>query len=215
MCSENRRQKIKNFLKLYLVLETGMLKMPLEKFIPAIIKGGITAVQLRDKDFEINERYATGLKLKELLSGTGIPFIINDRIDLALALDADMVHVGLKDIPASVVKSKFSDFTVGYSCNSSEDIHTAESAGVDYIGVGPAFVTDTKKDLRAIRGMEGIKSLAMSTSLPSVAIGGIGISNILELKNSGISGVAVSSSICASENPYEVTAKLRELAEQL
>jgi len=204
---------MKQYLKLYLILETDMLKMPLEEFIPQVIKGGVTAIQLRDKKSTLKERYETGAKLKQLLEGEDILFVINDRIDLAIALGVENVHLGIKDIPLEAAADTFPYSLFGYSCNCQNDIKTAATA--DYIGIGPAFHTDTKSDLRPVIGPEGIKSLLEGFNRPAVAIGGIHAGNILELKGSGIEGVAVSSAICAAEDPFEAAKELRELAEQL
>lgn len=202
-----------DYLRLYLVLETDMLKCPLEEFIPAVVEGGVTCIQLRDKGHTVKEHYDLGRKIQKLLEGKDVLFVINDRVDLAAALDAEAVHLGIKDLPLGKAKEKFTEFTYGYSCNDMADIETAKLA--DYIGVGPTFATSTKKDLRGVIGPEGIKRLVASTEKPAVAIGGIGERNISELKGIGLSGVAVSSAICASENPYEAAKLLRAQAEEL
>jgi thiamine-phosphate pyrophosphorylase len=204
---------MKDKLKLYLVLETDMLKMPLEEFIPQVVENGVTAIQLRDKNRNIRQRFETGQKLKQLLAGKDVLFCINDRIDLAMALEVDCVHLGVKDIPLHAAAESFPYMLYGYSCNCKEDIQIASTA--DYIGIGPAFFTGTKSDLRPVIGADGIKSLLEGFNRPAVAIGGINADNILDLKGSGIEGVAVSSAICAANNPAEAARILREKAEQL
>lgn len=204
---------LKDNLKLYLVLETQMLKKPLDVFIPEVIKHGVTAVQLRDKGLTAREQFETGRKLTELLDGTGVLFVVNDRIDLARCLGARTVHLGVKDIPLKTAKTVYPDMIYGYSCNTEEDIETAKLA--DYIGVGPAFMTGTKKDLRPVISPEGIARLVKLTAKPAVAIGGINAENIHTLYGAGLSGVAVSSCICAAEDPARAAAELREKAEKL
>ena len=204
---------MKNYLKLYLVLETKMLKCPLEEFIPAVVKGGVTCIQVRDKGFTAREQFDTGKKVMELLDGSDVRFVVNDRADIAAALGAGAVHVGAKDIPLADVRKVFPGMMFGYSCNTAEDIKTAESA--DYIGVGPAFPTDTKADLRSLIGPSGIAELLKLTDKPAVAIGGIGRENISQLYGIGLSGVAVSSAVCAAGDPYKAASELRELAEKL
>jgi len=204
---------MKKHLKLYLVLETHMLKKPLEVFIPEVVKNGVTAVQLRDKGMTAREQYDTGLKLTELLAGTDVLFVVNDRIDLARCLGAQAVHIGVKDVPLKRAKEVFPDMLYGYSCNTKEDIETAKLA--DYIGVGPAFMTGTKKDLRPVIAPEGIAELIKLTSKPAVAIGGINAQNIHTLYGCGLWGVAVSSCICAADDPARAAAELREKAEKL
>ncbi|WP_022851080.1 thiamine phosphate synthase [Limisalsivibrio acetivorans] len=214
MRSEDR-QKITDILKLYLVYEEPMLKIPPEEFIPAVIRGGVTCIQLRSKELNGAQNYRSALSLRSMLEGTGVPLIINDRADIALCSGADGVHVGAKDIPPSAVRGLNSDYIIGYSCNTPEDVQTALSAGVDYIGTGPAFPTDTKKDLRELRGPSGIGELIASCPVPAIAIGGITAANCGELCGLNLKGVAVSSSICASEDPERAAAELREMVEKL
>lgn len=204
---------ISNYMKLYLVLESGMLKMPLDKFIPAVVEGGVTCIQIRDKNCSSRERFDTGRRVMELLKGRDVMFVVNDRADIAAALGAGAVHVGAKDVPMAELKKAFPSMLYGYSCNNAEDVITAELA--DYIGVGPAFFTDTKADLRGLIGPDGIKALLENTDKPVVAIGGISADNIERLKGTGVSGVAVSSAICAAADPHKAAKILREKAELL
>jgi len=203
---------IDNYLKLYLVLETGMLKMPLEEFIPAVVSGGVTCIQLRDKGASSREMFDRGRIIMKLLEGEDVLFVVNDRLDIALTLGVKAVHLGVKDVPLADAKEKFPGMIYGYSCNDMEDVKTAQMA--DYIGVGPAFLTDTKADLRGLIGPEGIAKLAAEAGKPAVAIGGIGASNIAQLKGTGVTGVAVSSAICASADPEKAASLLREQVER-
>jgi thiamine-phosphate pyrophosphorylase len=203
---------IDKYLRLYLILETGMLKMPLEEFIPAVIDGGVTCIQIRDKGAASAEMFATGKRVMELIDGRDVLFVVNDRLDIALTLGAKALHLGVKDIPIAAVKAKYPEMIIGYSCNNAEDIMTAQIA--DYIGVGPAFPTSTKDDLRGLIGPAGIKELVLSAGKPSVAIGGISTDNIDHLKGAGVSGVAVSSAICASADPCEAAKILRAKVEK-
>ena len=212
--SEDRQKKMtRELLKLYLVLETKMLKKPLDIFIDEVVKNGVTAIQLRDKGATARERYETGLRLVQMLSGTGVFFVVNDRLDIARAVGCGAVHLGVKDIPLKRAKEISPHMLYGYSCNCEEDIEAARQA--DYIGVGPAFMTGTKADLRPAIGVDGIAKLVAMTNRPAVVIGGINESNILQFKGIGLAGVAVSSCICASEDPAGSAARMRELAEQL
>lgn len=200
MCNEDRYQIVK-YLKLYLVLETEMLQIPLKHFVEEVASAGVTAIQLRDKNLDINQRFKNGEIVLKSLKNKDVLFVINDRIDLALSLGVKAVHLGAKDIPLKVAKEKFKDFVFGYSCNNLNDLITAKDAGASYIGVGPAFWTDTKKDLRKVLGPEGIKSLLSHTDIPAVAIGGISSENVHLLKKTGISGIALSSAVCKSKTP--------------
>lgn len=214
MRSEDR-QKTSDYLRLYLVFEEDMLQMPLDEFIQAAVEGGVTAIQLRNKGKDIRSSIITGYRIMELIEGKDILFVVNDRIDAALTLGAEAVHLGIKDIPLASAVDTWAEMVYGYSCNSLEDLETAVNGGASYIGVGPAFHTDTKKDLRPVIGTEGIRLITERSPLPAIAIGGIKASNMKNLKGLGLSGVAVSSALCASGDPYCDAKLMRELAEEL
>lgn len=209
MCCKYR-QEIEKYLKLYLVLETDLLNLSLERFIKDVIDGGVTAIQLRDKSKSINERYETGRILHNILKNEDILFIVNDRIDLALCVNACGTHLGENDLPIEAAKKHF-QLIYGYSCNNEKDILLANKVSADYIGIGPAFHTKTKKDLRKVIGVDGISELLKKTNIPAVAIGGITLDNVYLFKNTGLSGVAVSSAICSSVNPKETTKRFIEI----
>lgn len=209
MCCKYR-QEIEKYLKLYLVLETDLLNLSLERFIKDVIDGGVTAIQLRDKSKSINERYETGRILHNILKNEDILFIVNDRIDLALCVNACGTHLGENDLPIEAAKKHF-QLIYGYSCNNEKDILLANKVSADYIGIGPAFHTKTKRDLRKVIGVDGISELLKKTNIPAVAIGGITLDNVYLFKNTGLSGVAVSSAICSSVNPKETTKKFIEI----
>ncbi|MCA1927001.1 MAG: thiamine phosphate synthase [Calditerrivibrio sp.] len=209
MCSKYR-QKISDYLKLYLIFESDMLQIPLDDFVQQVVEGGVTAIQLRDKKLTSKERYENGLRIKDMLKDKDVMLSMNDRLDLSITLGIDVIHVGVKDIPPYVIKDLYPDMLAGYSCNNLDDIYTAEKSCVDYIGVGPAFETSTKDDLRPVIGPHGIGKLVGLTKIPAVAIGGIKLSNCEVLANIGVKGVAVSSELCRSKKPYEVAKKFRE-----
>lgn len=214
MRSKNRSE-IADFLKLYLVFESCMLKLPLDEFMQQVIEGGITAFQIRDKRVDFRKQYENAELIARYLKNTDIPLIVNDRVDLARIINADGVHLGTKDIPLAKAKEFFPEYFYGYSCNSLSDAVFAEKCGADYIGVGPVFNTQTKTDVLNTLPKEDIKKIVDKTSLPSVAIGGINAESINKLKGLGVDGVAVVSAICASEDPYKQTRILRELVEAL
>lgn len=202
-------------MRLYLVFESSMIRLPIDEFMEQVIEGGITAFQLRDKNVSAGKRIENGKIAAEFCKSAGVPFIVNDRLDVARILQADGVHLGDNDIPLSAAKVSFSEFFYGYSCNIPEDVYTAEQFGADYIGIGPIFDTSTKQDLREVLDKNKIKELAVATELPSVGIGGLNKTNVESLKNTGLNGIAVVSAICASENPYRETKILREIIEGL
>lgn len=202
-------------MKLYLVFESSMLKLPLDEFMEQVIEGGITAFQLRDKNIPARKRVENGKRAAEFCRNSNIPFIVNDRIDIARILAADGVHLGDKDIPLDIAKNEFGEFFYGYSCNNSDDAAYAAEYGATYTGIGPIFDTSTKRDLREVLDKKKIRKLTSASDIPSVGIGGINRTNADSLKNTGLNGIAVVSAICASENPYRETRILRELVEKL
>ncbi|UOD35800.1 thiamine phosphate synthase [Deferribacteraceae bacterium V6Fe1] len=210
MCGKDR-QEIRNYLRFYLILETSMLKLPLEKFLEEVIDAGVTAIQIRDKNKSINERYDIAKTVLSTVKGHNILTVINDRLDLALALGVKNVHLGSKDIPLKVAKEKFPEICYGYSCNNLEDLKIAEEVQADYIGVGPAFHTNTKDDLRTLIGPEGILDLVAMTDIPAVAIGGINLNNVNVFRKTKVAGVAVSSAICASKEPKKVVREFLDI----
>ena len=214
MCSKNRSE-VADSLKLYLVFESSMLKLPLDEFMKQVIDGGITAFQLRDKNIPARKRVENGQIAAEFCRDNNIPFIVNDRVDIARILKADGVHLGDKDIPLDIAGNEFDEFFYGYSCNNSKEVKYAAACGAAYTGIGPIFDTSTKRDLREILDKEKIRELASAADIPSVGIGGINRTNAESLKNTGLNGIAVVSAICASENPYRETRILRELVDKL
>lgn len=205
----------KSYLKLYLVLETSMLKIPLSDFIKQVTEGGVTAIQLRDKLSSPRARYDTGIEIQKNLAPYKPLFIVNDAIDLALALGADGVHLGVKDIPINEAVKIAGGMVLGYSCNTFGDCNLA-SEYASYAGVGPVYPTQTKKDLREILGPCGLAENLERLSVPAVGIGGINLENCREVIDLGVDGVAVSSFICASENPYDaVVAMMKRIDERV
>ncbi|MDY6821555.1 MAG: thiamine phosphate synthase [Deferribacterota bacterium] len=177
-----------------------------------VINAGITAIQLRCKDLEINNRYNIGLIIKKNIYKfkKDVLFIVNDRLDLATLLHADGVHIGKKDLPLVPVKKHYNNFIIGYSCNTIEDISFAINNKADYIGIGSIFPTTTKNSAEVI-GIERLMKLKDHTcKIPSVAIGGINTENIHTLKNIPIDGVAISKVICSSSSPDKIIKILKE-----
>ncbi|GAB7140376.1 thiamine phosphate synthase [Deferribacterales bacterium RsTz2092] len=200
---------LKEYLRLYLVLETSMLKLPLEDFIGQAVDGGVTAIQLRDKGATANERLATANKLKRIIADKDVLFIVNDDPDLARAVGAHGVHLGPTDMPPDKVRLMFPELIIGCSCNDFADTVIIKSAGVHYAGIGPVFLTITKTDARPVIGVDGMHKLAEILPVPSVAIGGITENNVGRMMFSANAGVAVASALCKAENPQGIAAKIR------
>jgi thiamine-phosphate pyrophosphorylase len=188
---------------LYLVTDRNLsLGRSNLEIIKAAVEGGVTIVQLREKEATTREFYEEGLKIKDYLQSKEIPFIINDRIDLALALNADGVHLGQDDMPVHVARMILgSNKIIGASAFTPDEAKAAASMGADYLGLSPIFVTGTKPELTQQIGIEGIKDLSGSVGIPVVGIGSMNQSNAFEAVKAGLDGVAVVSAICSQEDP--------------
>lgn len=196
---------------LYLVTEESVPLKELLHIVEEAVQGGVTLVQLREKKSTGKCFYEKAKKLKELLARYEVPLIINDRVDVALAVHADGVHVGQKDLPLSAVRKIVPDhMIVGVSVSNSEEAKEAELSGANYIGVGAVFPTGTKDDAKVLpEGM--LETIASSVSIPSVAIGGIKLHNLPTLLNKKIAGAAIVSGIMAARDPKQAAKEFRTL----
>lgn len=178
--------------------------------VEAAIKGGVTIVQLREKHSGGRDFYEKAKRLKTLLDQYEIPLIINDRVDIALAVGASGVHVGQEDLPLTMVKKIVPDsMIVGISAATVELAQEAERNGADYIGVGSIFPTGTKKDATVLE--EGMLSAIIdAVTIPVIAIGGIQKDNVATLNNQGIAGIAVISEIMSADHPMKAARALKE-----
>ena len=185
-----------------------------EEFLNIIeeaIKGGTTIVQLREKDASTKEFYDLALRVKEITSKYGVPLLINDRIDIALAVDSEGVHIGQDDMPADIAREIIGeDKILGVSASTVEEAKKAEMDSADYIGSGAVFPTATKDDADSVSKDE-LKEIADSIDIPVVAIGGITVKNASTLKGSGIAGFSVVNAIMSAEDPKEASKKLKEI----
>ena len=185
-----------------------------EEFLNIIeeaIKGGTTIVQLREKTASTKEFYDLALRVKEITSRYGVPLLINDRIDIALAIDSEGVHIGQDDMPADIAREIIGeDKILGVSASTVEEAKKAENDSADYIGSGAVFPTATKDDADSV-SKEELKEIVDSIDIPVVAIGGITVENASSLKDSGIAGFSVVSAIMSAEDPKEASKKLKEI----
>ena len=171
--------------------------------------GGVTMVQLREKECSTAEFIALARELKRALSPLGIPLIINDRVDVALAVDADGVHIGQSDMPYDVARRLLgSDKIIGLSVETMEEVISANALDVDYIGISPVYATPTKTDTLAPFGLEGIEEVMRLSRHRCVAIGGMNRDTIGEVIARGVEGVAVVSAIVAADSPREASEEL-------
>ena len=195
-------------LSLYLVTDKSD---DVEKFLNTIeeaIKGGTTVVQIREKTADTLDFYNLALKVKEITSKYGVPLIINDRVDIALAIDADGVHVGQSDMPCDVTRRLIGeDKILGVSAATIPEAQKAQRDGADYIGTGAVFPTQTKDDAPSVT-KEELAEIVESIDIPVVAIGGINLENAAELTDTGIAGLSVVSAIMSSDNPKKSSQEL-------
>lgn len=198
-------------LSLYLVTDKSD---DVEKFLNTIeeaIKGGVTVVQIREKTAETLDFYNLALKVKEITTKYNVPLIINDRVDVALAIDAEGVHVGQSDMPCDVTRKLIGeDKILGVSAATIDEAKKAEKDGADYIGTGAVFPTATKDDAPSITKQD-LKDVVDSISIPVVAIGGITLENASQLKDTGIAGLSVVSAIMSAENPKKASRDLLKI----
>ena len=184
------------------------------EIVEAAIEGGIDAVQLREKDTSARERYELGQTLRELTAGADVPLLVNDRVDIAQAIDADGVHLGDSDLPIEAARDILGpDAIIGRSASTVAAAKEAQEAGADYLGVGAVYATGSKDDIDDEEyeiGTDRIRKIANAVSIPIVGIGGITADNAGEVAAAGADGVAVISAITAADDPAAATTALGE-----
>ena len=198
---------------LYLVTDRRLSRgRPTREIVQAAVRGGVTCVQLREKDCSTRAFIREALAVRDFLKAAGVPLIINDRLDVALAVEADGVHLGQKDMPLEMARRIAGDgLCIGISAESLEDAVAAERGGADYIGVSPVFDTPTKTDTAPALGLEGLRDIRAAVDIPLVAIGGLKRDNVAEVVQNGADGIAVVSAIVAAEDPEKAARELLEI----
>ena len=206
-----------NALKLYLVTNRGLsLGRSLEEVVSEAVAGGVTMVQLREKDTSTGEFIRLACKLTDLLRPLGIPLIINDRVDVALATDADGVHIGQSDMPYEIARKLLGpDKIIGLSVENMNDLLRANELDVDYIGISPVYGTPTKTDTAEPFGLEGLRKAVELSVHPTVAIGGMNARTISDIIAAGADGVAVVSAICSADSPRLAANELMNIIKTL
>ena len=195
-------------LSLYLVTDNSDDEEKFLKTIEEAILGGVTVVQIREKTADTLDFYNLAVKVKEITPKYDVDLIINDRVDVALAIDADGVHVGQSDMPCDITRKLIGeDKILGVSAATIEEAKKAENDGADYIGTGAVFPTSTKDDAPSITKQDLI-DIVKSINIPVVAIGGITLENASELKDTGIAGLSLVSAIMGADNPKKASEKL-------
>ena len=198
---------------LYLVTDRSLARgRSTLEIVSAAVHGGVTVVQLREKDCSSRDFIEQALTIKEFLKDSGVPLIINDRMDVALAVKADGVHLGQTDMPLAVAKEILGDsMIIGISAESLQDAIEAEKGGADYLGVSPIYATPTKTDTAPPLGLEGLREIRAAVRLPLVGIGGLNRDNAAEVIRNGADGVAVVSAIVAADDPQTAADALKQI----
>ncbi|WP_027364896.1 thiamine phosphate synthase [Desulfotruncus alcoholivorax] len=195
---------------LYLVTDRAVLgSRDLCQAVEDALRGGVTLVQLREKETSSRDFYQIALALKDLTVKYQVPLIINDRLDIALAVDAGGIHIGQEDLPLQVARRILGpEKIIGYSVSNIEEAVYGEKYGADYLGAGPVYHTTTKVVTIQPLGAEGLRDIKKSVSIPVVGIGGINLDNVKEVKKSGADGVAIVSGILGSPDPGRISGEL-------
>ncbi len=198
---------------LYLVTDRSLSRgRSSEEIVDGAVRGGVTCVQLREKHCSTCEFVWQARSLQPILRKYNIPLIINDRLDVALAVDADGVHLGQSDMHIGDARRLAGKkMIIGISAENLEDAIVAEKEGADYIGISPVFATDTKADTAAPLGLEGVQRIRRAVKIPLFGIGGIHAANMREVFCAGADGVAVVSAIVSAECPETAASQLKEL----
>ncbi len=197
---------------LYLVTDRNLMSSAtIEESVTEAILGGCTLVQLREKDISSKDFYDTAKSLREITAKHKVPLIINDRVDIALAVNADGVHIGQSDLPAKKVRAVIGpDKIIGVSAGNLDEALAAQKDGADYLGVGAMYTTGTKTDA-SLTTISELKRIRDAIALPIVVIGGINKETIPNFFSTGIDGLAVVSAIIAQENVAEAARELKDL----
>lgn len=204
--------ELRDALKIYFIMgSNNCLKDP-SKVLEEAIKGGITLFQFREKGenaLQGEEKFRLARELQTVCRRHGVPFIVNDDIDLALALDADGVHIGQEDDPVEKVRERIGDKILGVSVHTKEEASTAIKDGADYFGIGPVFQTKTKLDAKEVQGTRLIQELREEGfTVPIVGIGGINAENAASVVEAGADGVSVITAISHAQSHLEAAKAL-------
>lgn len=195
---------------LYVITDRNIQKRTNLEVVEEVIAGGASVIQLREKNLSTREFFEEALLLRRYTKRYGVLFIVNDRIDIALASEADGVHLGPEDLPLSYARRIAPHLVIGYSCSTKEEAQEAERLGADYLGVGAVFPTTTKKDAGPPIGLERLREIVSSVTIPVVAIGGITLENVEAVLATGVAGVAIVSAIVGAPSVRGATALFRE-----
>lgn len=195
---------------LYLVLtEEACLHKPYLQVAEEAIKGGVNIIQLREKKRTAQQFKEKAFRLKEITTKYAIPLLINDNLEIAMAIEAEGIHVGNSDLPPSEIHRIWANKIIGYSIEYMEQLQNQEVDFTNYLGISPVFSTPTKKDTVVEWGISGIQQIRKQTDKPLVAIGNMNQFNISDVIKAGANSIAVVSSICQAKDPYKATMLLK------
>ena len=214
------QQSVRALLRVYLVTDEALcVHHDLMDVVQLAVRAGVTCVQLREKHLPTGAFVAKARALKNLLSqhAPNVPLIINDRVDVAWAAQADGVHVGQQDMALADVRALMPNGLIGLSVHSAQTMQAAmaQRSLLDYVGLGPIYPTMTKTDAAEPVGLDGIAQIRAMSSVPLVAIGGIGVDNAQAVMRQGADGVAVVSAICSAAQPDHVVQHLSTMVRQV
>jgi thiamine-phosphate pyrophosphorylase len=199
---------VKDF-SLYVITDRNIQKRDTLEVVKEAILGGASVIQLREKELSTREFLDEALRVRECTRRYGVLFIVNDRVDIALASEADGVHLGPEDMPLCYAHRIAPHLLLGYSCDTPEEAKEAEQAGASYLGVGTVFPTKTKKDVGEPIGLERLQLVKRAVRIPVIAIGGINLDNLESVLATGVDGVAVVSAIVGAPSVRDATLSFR------
>ena len=202
---------MKEKIRLYVITD-GRLKDEIET-VRLALEGGATSIQLRMKNASTRKIVETGKKIRRITKGYDSLFFVNDRVDIALAVNADGVHLGQEDMPVKIAKEIAPNLIVGVSATNLNEAIEAERNGADYIGAGSVFPTNTKEDAK-LMGLEELKKIVEHIRIPVVAIGGINHKNAEEVLATGVDGIAVISAIVGANDVRDATKRMRMIVDK-
>jgi thiamine-phosphate pyrophosphorylase len=202
-------------LSLYLVTDRGLARgRSTAEIVRAAVAGGVTCVQLREKNGPTRLFVEEARLVRDVLVGTGVPLIINDRVDVALAVGADGLHLGQTDMSLADARAIAPGLIIGVSVENLDQALLAQAQGADYLGLSPVFSTPTKTDTAPPLGLDGVALIRSRVSVPMVGIGGIGPGNAAQVLRAGCDGVAVVSAIVAASDPQAAARQLKTIIQR-
>jgi len=201
---------------LYLVTDRGLSRgRSLEWVVEKAVKGGASLVQLREKDLDTRPFIESAFTIKKILDRYGVPLLINDRVDVALAVGADGVHLGRHDMPYEMARKILGqDAIIGLSVETYQQAEQVSRLDADYIAISPVYTTPTKEELTEALGLEGVSHITRLCPQPAVGIGSIKANNATEVIRAGAEGIAVVSGICSADDPELAARELKQVVQQ-